>query len=68
MATASQVTNNAQTVTIGGVAPTLIAKNANTQAFSRLWYRANITPSTLTTVGTQNGTTGQGAWRPFVVH
>jgi hypothetical protein len=67
MATASEVTNNAQTVTIGGVAPTLIAKNANTQSFSRLFYRANITPATLTTVGTQNGTTGRGSWRPFVV-
>jgi hypothetical protein len=68
MATASSVSSNTQSVTIGGVTPTLYSTNRSTSDFVRLWYRANITPSTLTTVGTQNGTSGNGRWRPFVVH
>ncbi len=68
MASTSRMTNNAQTCTIGGVTPTLIAKNADTASFGRLWYRLGITPSTLTTVGTSNATSGAWRWRPFVVH
>jgi hypothetical protein len=68
MATASSVSSNVQSVTIGGVTPTLYSTNRSTADFVRLWYRPNIIPSTLTTVGTQNGTSGTGRWCPFVVH
>lgn len=68
MASTSRMANNAQTCTIGGVTPTLIAKNADTASFGRLWYRLNITPATLTTVGTSNATSGAWGWTPFVVH
>jgi hypothetical protein len=70
MAASSSVASNTQTCTIGGVTPTLIAKNpaADTTNFCRLWYRPNITPTTLTTAGNQTGQYAATSWRPFVVH
>ena len=68
MASSSRINSgNTQTCTIGGVTPTLIAKNPNTVDFCRLWYRPNITPTTLTTVGTSSSTSNIFSWRPFVV-
>jgi hypothetical protein len=69
-ASSNYAPSNTQTCTIGGVIPTLIAKNpaADTINFCRLWYRANITPTTLTTAGNQVGQYAATSWRPFVVH
>lgn len=65
----SNLATNVMTATIGGVTPSVEVLAPNAVDATRLFYRLNITPTTLTTAATFNGTsTVVAGYRPFVVH